>query len=141
MNAVFVDTSGLFAALVRNDAMHEQAAATFHRLLELGVELYSSSYVLLETVAVLQVRVGLEAARRVERELRPLVRMTWIDETLHNRAFQRLELRGRRALSLVDCSSFVVMEEIGIRHAFTYDSDFTDEGFTSVGEPEQVDGE
>jgi len=75
----------------------------------------------------------------VEHVLRPLLRVTWVDESLHARAFQRLELRGRRGLSLVDCSSFVVMEETGLRHVFTYDTDFADEGFTCVGTADQVD--
>lgn len=139
MNGVFVDTAGLFAALVRNDINHEDAAATLDRLLEREVELYCSNYVLLEALALLQHRVGLEAARQVEHELRPLLHVSWIDEPSHRRAFRRLELRGRRSLSLVDCSSFVVMEEVGLRHVFTYDSDFADEGFTCVGTADQAD--
>ena len=139
MNLVFVDTSALFAALVRNDVMHAQAAATLDRLLELGVDLHASSYVLLETLAILQSRVGLDAARSVEHDLRPLFQITWIDESLHDRAFRRLEMRARRDVSLVDCASFVVMEEIGITAAFAYDADFAEEGFTTIGTPDDID--
>ena len=138
MTGVFVDSAAIFAALVRNDSMHDDAAATLERLLQLDIALHSSNYVLLETQAVLLARVGIDAARRVEHDLRPVLRLTWIDETLHDRASRRFDLRGRRGLSLVDCTSFVVMEELGLRHVFTYDADFSAEGFTTVGQPDEL---
>ncbi len=135
---VFTDTSGLFAAVVRNDVMHEPAKATLTALLETGSELHATSYVLQETLALLQARVSLDAALRFEHDLRPLLRMTWMDEELHGRAFRRLELANARRLSLVDCASFVVMEELGVKDAFAYDGHFTEAGFRVVGRPEDV---
>ena len=98
---VFADTSGLFAALVRNDWMHLRAKATMTQLLEKGAEIHLTSYVLIETMALLQARVGLKAARQFEHVFRPLLRIHWVDESLHDRAFRRLELRGSRGVSLV----------------------------------------
>ena len=135
---VFTDTSGLFAAVVRNDVMHDAAKATLTALLETGSELHATSYVLQETLALLQARVSLDAALQFEHNLRPLLRMTWMDENLHSRAFQRLELAQERRLSLVDCASFVVMEEFGIEDAFAYDEHFTRAGFHVVGRPEDI---
>ena len=132
---VFTDTSGLFAALVRNDVMHADAKATLTAFLELGSELYATSYVLQETLALLQAPVSLDAAVQFERLLRPLLVVTWIDEDLHGRAFRRLELARSRSLSLVDCASFVVMEELGLADVFGYDGDFTNAGFRLIGRP------
>lgn len=137
---VFADTSGLFAALVRNDINHPQAKATLALLLDSGAELHATSYHLLELLALLQARVSFEAARSFDRDFRPLLRVIWVDEALHTRAFHRLELRARRSLSLVDCAAFVVMEELGITDAFGYDPDFEQEGFRLVGGPKQVTG-
>lgn len=135
---VFADTSGLFAALVLNDVNHEAAKATLTRLLDLGAELHVTSYTLLETLALLQARVGFEAATSFERDLRPLLHLTWVDDSLHSRAFQRLELRRRRGLSLVDCAAFVAMEDLRLAQAFTYDEDFELEGFVAIRGPEQL---
>ena len=36
---------------------------------------------------------------------------------------------GRRKLSLVDCLSFAVMREMGIREVFVFDQHFAEQGF------------
>lgn len=129
---IYADTSGLFAALVKNDIMHSKAGPTMEKLLEEGAEIHVTSYVLLETMALLQARVGLDAARQFEQVLRPLLQVHWVEESLHEKAFKRLELRGTRGVSLVDCTSFVTMEDAGIRSVFGYDEHFTEEGFHLV---------
>jgi predicted nucleic acid-binding protein len=133
---VFVDTSALFATLVRNDYMHVRARETFQRLVEQSAELYTTSYVVLETIALLQARVGLDAARSFQHEFLSIFKVCWVDQSLHDKAFRRLELRARREISLVDCTSFVWMEESGITHAFAYDEHFTAEGFKLHGQPD-----
>ncbi len=62
---IFTDTSGLF----RNDVMHDPAKATLTALLETGTELHTTSYVLQETLALLQARISLDAAIRFEHDL------------------------------------------------------------------------
>jgi predicted nucleic acid-binding protein len=130
---VFADTSGLFAALVRNDHMHVRAKAVLAHLIGARSELHVTSYVLLETESLLQARVGLDAARQFDHVYRPLLRIHWVDEPMHDRAFRRLELRESRSVSLVDCSSFVVMEAEGLRMVFGYDPHFAEEGFRVIG--------
>lgn len=130
---VFADTSGLFAALVRNDLKHADAKPLLSRLIRDGAELCTTSYALLETLALLRSRVGLAAARAFERSVRPLLKVTWIDETRHRRAFRRLDRVGSRAVSLVDCASFEAMEELGVGRVFAYDPHFREQGFTVLG--------
>lgn len=135
---IYADTSGLFAALVRNDLNHVPARTTFAALLESGCELHTNSYIVLETWALLQSRVGLEAALAFEQTIRPVLHVTWVDEALHRRASERLRREGRRKLSLADCSSWVTMESLGLERAFGYDADFAQAGFRLVGRPEEV---
>ncbi|EKD82194.1 MAG: PilT protein [uncultured bacterium] len=135
---VFVDTSALFATLVRNDYMHVRASETFKRLIEGTVELHTTSYVVLETIALLQARVGLDAARSFQHEFLSTVKVCWVDQSLHEKAFRRLELRASREISLVDCASFVWMEESGVECAFAYDEHFSAEGFTVFAVPDDV---
>lgn len=54
----------------------------------------------------------------------------WISSADHLRAVGILEERARRGLSLVDCTSFVVMRQYGVTEALAFDSDFVQEGFT-----------
>ena len=129
---VFADTSGLFAAVYRKDAHHQAAAKTLRTIVEQDVQLCCTSYVLAESIALIQARIDFASASRFEQAIRPYLNITWIEASLHAQAVQRWARRGRRQLSLVDCSSFVVMESLGIAHAFALDSDFAEEGFELI---------
>lgn len=127
--SVFVDTSALYALLVRTEDGHADAAAAFRDLIESGRSLTTSNYVVVETTALLQHRLGLEPVRDLNSRLLPLLRLMWISPESHRKAAERHVRADRRRLSLVDCSSFVVMDAEGIRDALTLDDDFRQEGY------------
>jgi predicted nucleic acid-binding protein len=129
---VFVDTSGILAMLDASDAQHARAADAWRRLLESGSTLVTTSYVLVESLALAQHRLGIGAARDIDRTLVPLMRVVWIDAAFHARGMAALLAAGRRKLSLVDCVSFEVMREGGIARAFTLDPHFREQGFERV---------
>lgn len=135
---VFVDTSALFAMLVKNDYMHVRARATFEALSVQNTEFHITSYVLLEILALLQTRVRLDAARLFHHEFLPILKVHWVNEQLHEKAFRRLELRGKREISLVDCTGFIWMEENNVSYVLTYDRYYADEGFTILGHPDDL---
>lgn len=74
---------------------------------------------LLETFALVQARMGMEALRGLSDDLLPVVRTVWVTEEDHRGAVQALLAADRRGLSLVDCSSFLVMRRLGLKSAFT----------------------
>ena len=129
---VFADTSALYALLVRTEEGHAEVAAAFSRLLQGRRPLVSSNYVLLETAALLQRRIGLPAVRDFDERIAPLLTVRWITEPVHRRAMDRLIRADRRGVSLVDCTSFEVMEAEGITEAFALDRDFAAAGFRLV---------
>ena len=129
MSAVFVDTSALVAVLSATDEHHARAERAFGRLRERQAPLVSTSYVLVETYALLGRRLGLEAARAFRNDFAPIIDIVWVDDTLHNAGLDLLLDRRRRALSLVDAVSFVVMREARIPLAFAFDPHFEQEGF------------
>jgi len=133
--SVFVDTSAIYAVLSASDPMHPWAAEAHRQLVEDEEPLITTSYVVTEVVALLQARLGLDAALSFESVYRPRLDVVWVDEDLHVRGFRRLKARRRRRLSLVDCVSFVTMEERELRRAFAYDPDFAEEGFDLIGQP------
>ncbi len=136
---VCLDTSGLFAALVRNDKNHGPAGPLLRQLLSGNRRLIITGYVLQELIALLRSRVGLEAARSFEHSMRPLFDVYWVDEDLHNAAFRRMELRSSRRVSLADCSSFLIMERLGIELVFGFDRHFEQEGFRLLQSPDDLE--
>ena len=92
----------------------------------------TTNYVAVETVAVLQNRIGLEAVSDFVSGVLPLVEVVFVDAALHRRAVERLMRIDRRRVSLVDASSFEVINAYGISDILGLDSDFEDQGFRLV---------
>jgi predicted nucleic acid-binding protein len=72
MTSVFVDTSAIYALVLSTDANHLRSAKTFRSLAERQARLLTSSYVLVETYALLGRRVGLDAVAAFRADLAPL---------------------------------------------------------------------
>ena len=132
MTTVFVDTSAVYALLVSSDDRHEAAKSAFQRLSSRLAPLVTTSYVLVETAALLGRRVGLDAVRRFHEDLVPLLEVVWVDAALHHSGVARLLEGSRQGISLVDAVSFAAMRERGIEAAYAFDRDFEEEGFTGV---------
>ncbi len=128
---VFVDTSAFYALFDRNDGHHADARASFLRLKERLCTLATSSYVRLETWALLQRRLGLEAANVFRRDFLPLCTCLEITETLFENAASALLAANRRDLSIVDMTSFLLLRDHGISRVFAYDEHFAEQGFTT----------
>lgn len=127
--SVFVDTSALYALMVRSERGHPAVATAFNKCLDDGRALVSSNYVAVEITALLQRRIGMQAVRDFNQRILPLLSVRWISEAAHRRAAARHAAADRRGLSLVDCSSFVVMVSEGIREVLALDDDFSSQGF------------
>jgi predicted nucleic acid-binding protein len=132
--SVFLDTSALYALMLRTEDGHEAVVESFRELAGSGRRFVTSNYVLAETTALLQHRIGLDAVRDLGSRVLPLVELRWITPVLHRRALDRLLQADRRHLSLVDCSSFVVMDAEGIRDVLALDEDFGREGYRTFPE-------
>jgi len=126
---IFIDTSAFFAVLDKRDRNHPAADRIWQRIITSGDVLFCHNYVLVETSALLQHRLGLEAVRTFEEDIVPLLNVLWIDERIHRSAVSALLAASRSSLSLVDCVSFEVMRAAGIKTAFVFDSDFKEQGF------------
>lgn len=133
---VYLDTSALYAVFDGDDARHEAAAHAWNGLLASDSSLHLSSHVVVELVALLQARLGVEAVDALSTYVLPWVNTNWIDESLYAQAMAGLLAARRRDLSLVDCASFAVMRKLGLRRVFTFDTHFADQGFEVLPAPE-----
>ncbi len=131
-SAVFVDTSAIYAHLDAGDRAHPRAREAFEGLAAERRRLVTSSYVLHETIALLQGRAGMGAVRSFQAGVAPALVTVWIAAGVHDRAVAALLAAGARQISLTDWSSFLVMRDLGIEEAFAFDDHFRDQGFRVI---------
>ena len=127
--SVFADTSALYPLLVRTEVEHAVVRAAFEQLLDGGRPIWTTSFVLVETMALLQYRIGIAAARDFDEDIVPILHVYWVDEALYRRGTDRLWREDRRKLSLVDCIGMELMTQKGITMALAVDSHFEEAGF------------
>lgn len=130
---VYVDTSAILALLNASDDFHVKAAAIWLDLLDQNTRLSTNSFVLVETYALVQNRLGLDAVRTLAQNIIPVFEIKWIDNSLYQETITTYLTANRRQLSLVDCSSFIVMYRFNINTAFTFDNHFREQGFEVLG--------
>ncbi len=129
---VFIDTSAFLAILDANDSMHLPATKTWKRLIDDREPLLTTSYVIVETAALVQSRLGMPAAHAFHEIIVPLLEIEWVDHSLHSNAASALLTANRRNLSLVDCASFESMRRLGLTNAFAFDRHFAEQGFSLI---------
>lgn len=127
--SVFVDTSAFFAVLDADDENHDAAKQMWEDLLTQEAVLVCSNYVLVETLALVQRRLGIPAVRVFQEDIMPVLNIEWVDESLHQVGIASVLAAARRELSLVDCVSFEIMRRSGIKTAFVFNHHFDEQGF------------
>ena len=126
---IFLDTSTIYALADANDLHHSEASEMFALAFSNNEDILLHNYVLIESTALLQRRLGLDVALRFLDQMIS-IQTHWIDNEDHAQDVTLLRERDNRGLSLVDCASFVVMRRYGISQAMAFDVDFEHEGFT-----------
>lgn len=126
---VFVDTSALYALLDRDDANHGRAAEAWRNLLTREENLVTNNYVLLETLALLQNRLGIVAVHAFQEDVKSMLAVDWVTEEQHRTGVEAVLAAGRKKLSVVDCVAFQSMRESGVRSVFCFDQHFREQGF------------
>ncbi len=122
----FVDTSAFYALLDADDSHHRKAVGLFSQLAHSRARLLTSNHVLFETYSLVQSRLGQWMAQSWLGKLNMRVERTTAED--EQRAVQIvLEYRDKE-FSLVDASSFALMERLGLRRAIAFDPHFRQYG-------------
>lgn len=129
---VFIDTSAFYALMDRSDSYHEKAKKLWAFLLDKNSSFKTTNYIIIETLALIQSRLGFEAARLYSGDILGLVDILWVNEPRHNLAFELWLSLGRKKLSLVDCVSFIIMRHYGLENVFGFDRHFNEQGFKAL---------
>lgn len=128
---IIIDTSAIFAYLDPNDLFHAQATEIYYNLLSEGDRLFANSYVLVESSALIQRRMGFVALRSFLDSVHGRWEIQWIDRRMHDAIWQRMSASGSSRLSLLDWSVIVMAEQTRAA-VFTFDSGFAGEGLTVI---------
>ncbi|MDP9361029.1 MAG: PIN domain-containing protein [Acidobacteriota bacterium] len=115
-----MDTSAWYAAADGADRSHERAKA----VLSATEALVTTDHVLIETWMLLRHRIGRKQALVFWERLGSVAMIESVTSADVEVARQIAEAWNDQDFSIVDCTSFAVMQRLGIRRAASYDADF-----------------
>jgi uncharacterized protein len=118
--SLFVDTSAWYAAADRSDRSHEKAK----RVLSDPDELVTTDHILIETWSLLHHRIGRKPALAFWERLGDVAMIESVTGADLEVARQIAVAWSDQDFSIVDCTSFAVMQRLGIRRAASFDDDF-----------------
>jgi uncharacterized protein len=136
MADIFADTSGWANIVDPSQTYHTMAVQFYRDVRQQGERLIVTNYILTELVALLTspLRVPrsdiIAFVESIHRS--PHVKFVYIDESLHVQAWNLPAQRRDKLWSLVDCSSFLIMQQAGITEALTTDHHFEQASFVRL---------
>ena len=131
MKLLFVDTAGWMMLADSAEPRHGAAVAARDNWLLARGALLTTDYVADETLTLLRARTGIASAESWWNGVSASPRVRWecIDPRRADAARTLFFGWRDKAFSFTDCTSFVVMRELGIRSALTSDHHFAQAGF------------
>ena len=134
MVPVFVDTGGWIAMAVVRDRFHKQAASYYRKPSREKVPLITSNYVLVETYIRIRYDDGHAKALRFHSLIQEAIKagrlyLEWVTPTIHQKAWDIFEDYTDQVFSFVDCTSFVIAGDAGVKEVFGFDQNFSTMGF------------
>ena len=130
MKTVFVDTSGFYALLDATDPAHKKIAAAFLQAEKEGWRLVTTNYVVHESWAIIQHRLGWKALDAFLDVVLPACEVEYAAEALFALGAVRCRQARQRKLSLSDCISLEFVRQKRIMFAIAEDEHFRREGLT-----------
>jgi predicted nucleic acid-binding protein len=136
MTDLFADTAGWASWLGRREPFHALAVTVVNQARRAGRKLVTTNYILTELVAVLTSPIHLPRPQQIQL-LAALRAASWVeivqvDAALDAAAWSLWHSRPDKEWSLVDCASFVVMQQRGLAEALTTDHHFEQAGFVRL---------
>jgi uncharacterized protein len=130
----FIDTGFAIALSVRRDNFHTKAALLASEIQRNNIQLVTTHAVLLEIGAALsKLPLRADAARLMQSLINDAgVQIVPSDDALLRQALAIFEQRMDKEWSLCDCTSFAVMQQLGIIQALSTDHHFDQAGFMAL---------
>ena len=131
MNRLFIDTAGWMAMADAKDPLHLKSLKFRDKSLEEGAILVTSNYILDETLTLIRMRLGIEAAEKWWGLISESIRcnVEWITPDRAQKALHFFFRWRDQSFSFTDCTSFTLMRELVIENVLTADTHFITAGF------------
>jgi predicted nucleic acid-binding protein len=131
---VFVDTSAWVGLFVANDQSHEKAVSIFEDLKNKKTSLYTSDYVIDETITTILIRGNHKLSVLAGQALLTsnIIETAQVAPAYFQKTWKLYQKYHDKEFSFTDVSSFVIMKDLKIKKAFTFDSDFTKAGLETI---------
>jgi len=123
----FLDTGAIYAFVNKNDLDHKKVVQAYF-----DTEYFlTHSAVMMETVSLLVKRIRKRVALDIVSALfrSPKVEIVHVDATIAQQAWHRCEKYGDKDWDWIDCVSFELMTQRGVRDALALDKHFVQAGF------------
>jgi hypothetical protein len=132
---IFIDTGGWVALEVPGESRHDAAMKCLEEIRKgrHGAAV-TSDFVLDEVLTLLRMKIGLPAAESVARRSMESesVRIAYVGPETFRQAWEMMRGHRDKRWSLTDCTSFLLMKDLGISVAFALDKNFEEAGFTRI---------
>lgn len=134
MNRVFLDTSYAVALATPKDEYHRQALSLTADIQRRGTRVLTTRAVLLEIGNSLAKRWCRASGANLLRffEADPRIEIVPLSEDLYRRGFEIFAQRRDKDWGLVDCLSFVIMQDYRVSDSLTTDEHFEQAGFRAL---------
>ena len=122
------------ALAATSDLLHERAVKISEQLENEGARLITTQAILLEIGNALSKNRYRKAAIEILSSLEsdPSVEIIPLSTERYSKAFNLYKSRPDKEWGLIDCFSFVVMEELGLKEALTSDEHFQQAGYHAL---------
>lgn len=134
LGRVFVDTGAWFALQVEDDEHYEAARTTFPALLRACRSVVTSNLIVGETYTLLRTTKGYPEAKRFLDKLTQSSKLErlFVTQAVERQAYELLHRYADHPFSFVDATSFALMRQQRMRHAFAFDRHFATAGFLRI---------
>ena len=131
---LFVDAGPWIALMDSHDQWHQPALQVMNRLKAERHPLVTSNLVLMEAYTGLVGRIQRSAIAKLRAtvSVSSFTRVERVDMRIEASAWQTFMRYDDKDVGMVDCTSFVIMEQLGLTHVFTFDRHFAQVGFQTL---------
>ena len=128
---IFVDTSAWLALADSNDMHHQKAASSFPVILKNSQKLYTTNMVLSEAYTLLREELGHKAAMTflISINTSPRIKVLYSDREIEKEAQELLPKFYDQPFSYTDAVSFIFMQKLKMKKAFSFDKHFLIAGY------------
>lgn len=135
MGKVFVDTSGWVALFVANDKNHGKAVSIFEDLKQSKALVYTSDYVLDETITTILTRGNRKQSVLAGKVLltSEIIKIVHVSANYFQSAWELYQKYRDKQFSFTDVTSLTIMKDLNINRAFAFDREFIQAGIELIG--------